>query len=160
MRIVLTESERKTVWDKMIQSEVRSYYFASLASRYARQKQLLTGISFFLSSGAAATLVGKLPNYIAISLSIVAALIAAYSIAVSLDKRVIALSRLHTQWSQLCADYEHLWNHLDEEDAAQIYQELLERGRTASENGLDLPYDEKALNKWTNFVFSRLQTTG
>jgi hypothetical protein len=158
MNIVLTENEQKSVWDKMIQAEVRSYYFAALASHYTKEKQIITGISFFLSSGAAATLVAKLPSYIPIVLSIIAAILAAYSIAINLDKRVIALSKLHTQWAQLCSDYEHLWNHLNDEDAAQTYQELLDRGRKASESSLDLPYDEKTLNKWTDFVFARFHT--
>ncbi len=153
----LNENEQRSVWNKMLQAEVRAYYFADLASHYAKEKQIITGVSFFLSSGAAATLAARLPNYIPLILSIIVAIMAAYSIAIGLEKRVIVLSKLHTQWSKLAADYERLWNHLNDEDAAQTYWELLDRGRSASEGALDLPFDQKTLDKWTDFVFKRFQ---
>ncbi|SRR5260221_2806636 len=163
MYSVLTENEQRNVWDKMIQAEVRSYYFADLASHYAKEKQLITGISFFLSSGAAATLIAKLPSYIPVALSIIVAILAAYSIAINLDKRVVALSKLHTQWSQLSSGYERLWNHQSDENAAQNYQELLEGGKKASESCLDLVPDGKSMRnrmkKWEDFVFARIQTS-
>src|SRR5436305_1657758 len=143
----------------MLQAEVRSYYFADLAARYTREKQIITGVSFFLSSGAAATLGAQLPHWIPLVLSITVAIVTAYSMAVGLDRRVIALSRLHTQWNQLASDYEHLWNHLDDPESDHIFQDLLERGGKASESSLELPYDQTRLNKWTDIVFSRFQET-
>ncbi|MBI4469607.1 MAG: hypothetical protein HY650_09840 [Acidobacteria bacterium] len=53
----LTPDEVDRVWQRMAEAEVRAFYFADLAARATRQKQIITGVSFFLSSGAAATVI-------------------------------------------------------------------------------------------------------
>jgi hypothetical protein len=65
----------------MLAAEARALYFADLASSYTRRKQLITGVSFFLSSGAAATLLGKVPSWIPLILPTAVALTNAYSMA-------------------------------------------------------------------------------
>ena len=54
---MLTDDQIKRVWENMLAAEARSLYFGDLAARYTRRKRVITGASFFLSSGAAATLV-------------------------------------------------------------------------------------------------------
>jgi hypothetical protein len=152
---MLTEAEAKRVWQRMTEAEVRSLYFASLASRYSKQKQIITGISFFLSSGAAATLIGKLPPAVPIALSLVVAIVTAYSMAVGLDRRIVTLSNLHSQWNQLSAEYEHLWNHWQAPDAKTVLEELLRKARDASEVATEMPYDEDLIKKWSTIVYSR-----
>jgi len=58
---MLTEAQANRVWQRMVEAEVRSFYFADLASSYNRLKQILNGATFFLSSGAAATVIAKMP---------------------------------------------------------------------------------------------------
>ena len=65
---MLTEEQIVDVWEGRISAEVRSLYFGDLASLYTTQKQWITGASFFLSSGAAALLIAKLPVWIPIAL--------------------------------------------------------------------------------------------
>src|ERR1700693_1971400 len=108
---MLTESEANRVWERMVEAEVRSLYYADLASRFTARKQVITGTSFFFSSGAAATLIGRLPTWVPAVLSVAGAIVTAYSIAVSLDRRIGALTKLHRQWNSLFADYERRWNH-------------------------------------------------
>ena len=152
---MLTESETKRVWERMAEAEVRSLYFADLASRYSKRKQIITGVSFFLSSGAAATLIGKLPPSVPLVLSLVVAIVTAYSMAIGLDRRIKMLSDLHSQWNMLNAEYEHLWNHWQDDDAASILDDLLRKAREASELGTEMPYDEDLIKQWSTKVYSR-----
>lgn len=152
---MLTEGETKRVWERMAEAEVRSMYFASLASRYSKRKQIITGVSFFLSSGAAATLIGKLPPAVPLILSLIVALVTAYSMAIGLDRRIRTLSDLHFQWNQLNSEYEHLWNHWQDDDAETVLDELLRKARDASELATEMPYDEDLIKQWSSRVYSR-----
>jgi hypothetical protein len=143
---MLSEGQRNTVWEKMLTAEVRSLYFGDLASRENRRKQLVTGISFFLSSGAAATLAAQM-HWLPLVFSIIAAVLMAYSMAVGLDKRATAMAKLHYEWNHLNSDYERLWYHLEDGDAEQTLEELRKRGREASESATELPLDEGLLRK-------------
>lgn len=121
---MITECQRNVIWENMLAAEVRSMYFAELASCHYRRKQFIVGASFFLSSGAAATLAAKMPNSLPLVLSVIVALLTAYSIAFGLDKRASTMSKLHYQWNHLNADpwarfgwkrqrtSVHSWNHL------------------------------------------------
>ncbi len=108
---MLTDSQIADVWKGQIEAEVRSLYFGDLASDYARRKQWITGLSFFLSSGAAATLIAKLPVWFPIALSTIVALITAYAVAVNLDSKIRTMAKLHYAWNQIGNDYRRLWNH-------------------------------------------------
>ena len=44
----LTEHQANRVWEKRVEAEVRSLYFADLANRFTVRKQIITGASFFL----------------------------------------------------------------------------------------------------------------
>jgi hypothetical protein len=155
----LTEGETRTVWTRMAEAEVRSLYFANLASRYTKRKQIITGISFFLSSGAAATLVAKTPSWVPLLLSSVVALATAYSISIGLDRYIQTLSNLHSEWNQLYTDYEHLWNHWSDDDADSTLATLLKKARDASEIATGMPYDEGLIKKWSETVYSRFAQT-
>ena len=150
----LSEVESNRVYERMVQAEVRSFYYGELASRYSKRKQLLAGTSFFLSSAAAATIVSQLPTLIPIVASVTVALANAYSIAVGLDRKVLILSKLHSQWSRISSDAEHLWVHWYENDAEAELVDLVNRSREASETGTtDAPYEPQTLRKWEDYVF-------
>ena len=154
---MLTESQAGRVWQRMFEAEVRSLYFAEIAARYSRRKRIITGVVFFLSSGAAATLIGSLPKLIPTILSLVVAVLTAYSIAVSLDARIGKLSKLHYEWNYLESEYERLWNHWRDEDAEKALADLVRRAREISETSTEFTCDEKLIQKWTKFVESRFQ---
>jgi hypothetical protein len=59
----------------MLAAETRALYFSDLATGYASQKQWITGLSFFLSSGAAATIIGRAPAWLPVVLSVVTAVV-------------------------------------------------------------------------------------
>jgi hypothetical protein len=154
---LLTENERSLVWRNGIEAEVRSLYFGEQAVRYTSHKQIITGVSFFLSSGAAATLIASFPKWIPTSLAVIVAVLSAYSMAVGLDKRVGTICKLHSEWNHLNTEYESLWDHWYEEEAQATLKELLKRGRDASHMALEMPYDPEAIEKWEKIVYARLK---
>ena len=151
---MLTEQQKLDVWDRQIQAEIRSYYFADLTQTYTRQKQFITFVGFFLSSGAAATLIGKAPTWVPVILALVVALLTAYSVAVGLDGKTLTFSKLHREWSLLAMGYERLRTETDAEDSPERLSVLLTRDLEASQLGAtDAPNDEKRIDRWTDQVF-------
>lgn len=130
---MLDSFQQKRAWENMLAAETRALYFADLASRYTRQKQWITGMSFFLASGAAASLVGKLPVWVPTATATVVALVNAYSIAVGLDRKAKTMARLHSDWAQIANDYGRLWSHTDDEDAEARLDELIRQEKEPSE---------------------------
>jgi hypothetical protein len=147
----LNEAQTSRVWQLMVEAEVRSYYFGDLASRFTRQKQIITGLSFFLSSGAAATIAARLYWAPLISASIAAGL-TAYSIAAGLDRRAGEMAQLHHDWAMLSSDYERLWHHWYEEDADSRLAEIQRRDGEVSRKSTEAPYDRSLLDKWQDRV--------
>lgn len=154
---MLTAEERESVWENQLQAEVRAYYFGDLASSHVKRKQIITGCTFFLSSGAAAILSSKAPSWIPLVMSAVIATVTAYSIATGLDRRILSLSKLHVEWNHLSSDYENLYHHYQDENACEKLEALLQRARDASERGVEMPYDERKIEKWTKFVYARFE---
>lgn len=153
-RIRLTEDQVADLWDRRISAEVRSLYFADLANVLSTRKQWITGLSFFLSSGAAATLIGKGPVWVPIVLSTFVAVITAYSVAVNLDASIKTLSKLHNSWGQLSNEYARLWNHAYAENADEEFEELILRDLELSESATaDAPNDQARLARWQERVF-------
>ena len=153
---MLTEAQTNRIWESMVSAEVRSLYFGDLAARYTKTKQILTGVSFFLSSGAAATLAAQMPYWFPLVLSAISAALMAYSMAVNLDRKAAVMAKLHYTWNQLASDYDRLWNHWHEEDAEIRFNELINRSRDASELGTtEAPYDQRLIEKWANHVYAQ-----
>src|ERR1039458_661468 len=124
---MLTEDQAKRVWERMVESEVRSLYFGDMASKNTARKQIIVGASFFLSSGAFAALVGHLPVLVPTVCALIVAILTAYSMAVGLERRIGTLTKLHCQWNTLFAEYERLWTHYLHQHASEILQRLVRR---------------------------------
>jgi hypothetical protein len=151
---MLTDAQIDEVWEGKISSEVRSLYFGDLASLYSAQKQWITGGSFFLASGAMATLIGKLPLWIPTVCSLLVALANAYSVAVNLDSKIRTMGKLHYSWQQIGNEYTSLWNHTYSDDAEQKLEDLKLRELNLSELATtDAPNDSKRLAHWQDLVF-------
>jgi hypothetical protein len=158
---MLNGFQQTLVWENLLGAETRSLYFADLASRYTRQKQWITGISFFLASAAAASLVGKLPQWVPLATATAVALANAYSIAVGLDRKIKTMARLHSDWAQLANEYSHLWNHMDDNDAEGRMEDLARREKEPSDLATtEAPNDQELLGKWQQRVFAMYHLTG
>lgn len=151
---MLTEGERLQVWEHLLASETRALYFADLTRRSTRHKQLITGVSFFLSSGAAAAIIGRSPSWVPIGCALVSAAATAYAIAANLDGRIATVAKLHATWSQIAELYDRLWQHVEDPEGELHLQRLLEREREPSElAAAQAPYDKRLLAKWQTYVF-------
>ncbi|MGP8246310.1 MAG: hypothetical protein ACLQVN_17550 [Bryobacteraceae bacterium] len=158
---MLDEFQRIQAWENMLAAETRALYFGDLASRYTRRKQWITGLSFFSSSGAAATLIGKAPAYVPIVLSLAVAGMTAYSIAVGLDRRIATMAKLHSAWNRISQEYNHLWSHTADEDAEGRLEQIVAMSREPSELATtDAPNDQKLLGQWQDRVFALYHLTG
>ena len=145
---MLTEDQIKDVWEGRISAEVRALYFGDLASSYSTRKQWITGISFFLSSGAAASLIGKAPIWVAVTCSVIVAVITAYAVAVNLDSKIRTMAKLHYAWNQIGLDYGRLWSHTWSDEAESELMEIQHREAEFSEIATtDAPNDQKRLEK-------------
>jgi hypothetical protein len=157
---MLSEFQINRVWENMLAAETRSLYFGDLASRYTRRKQWITGLSFFLSSGAAAALIGKAPAWVAIVLSTIVALISAYSMAVSLERKISTMAKLHSAWNRIAQEYDRLWNHTGDPDAESRLESIIQLEREPSELAtIDAPNDQKLLGLWQDRVFDLYHVT-
>ena len=146
---MLTSTETDKVWQEMYAAEVCAMYFGDLTVTYSKRKQFLTGVSFFLSSGAAASVIGKAPAWVPVVTASISALATAYSIAVGLDRKATTMAKLQIQWSQIASDLERLWNHWYDDDAEATLLEIQRRMREASQLGsMEAPNDEKRMDKW------------
>jgi vacuolar-type H+-ATPase catalytic subunit A/Vma1 len=151
--LMLTDDQIAEIWDEMIAAEVRGLYFGDLGARFTRRKQIISGVSFFLSSGAAATIVAKSPSWIPVLLSTLTALVTAYSIAVGLDRKSTTMAKLYSTWSQIESECRSLWNHWYEDNAETTFNEIQSRIRQASELAItDAPYDKELVSKWRTYV--------
>jgi hypothetical protein len=146
----LTQHQIDSVWREKVEAEVRSLYFGELASRYTARKQVMAGISFFLSSGAAATVIAKAPTWVPATLAIISAIAAAYSFAIDIEKRISSLAELHEKWNLIALDLDILWNHWYDADAEETMRTLSKRASDASALGVKMPYEEPLIDKWTD----------
>jgi hypothetical protein len=152
---MLNDFQIRRVWDDMLAAETRSLYFGDLASRYASRKQWITGLSFFLSSGAAATLIGKSPEWVPVVLAVVVAVMNAYALAVNLDGKITTMAKLHGLWRQISSDYNRLWNHVYDTDAEEQLEKITNSDKEASELATtNAPNNEKLMAKWQDRVFA------
>jgi len=152
--MALTREQADQVWEDQLYAEARSLYFGDLASIYANRKQWITGLTFFLSSGAAATLIAKLPVWCPIVLSTIVAVVTAYAVAVNLDSKVRTMAKLHYAWNQIGNDYKSLWHHHYRDEAEADLADIQRRETEISELATtDAPNDVKRMEHWQNQVF-------
>ena len=153
---MLTQDQIIAVWERQLAAEVRSLYFAELASNYTKQKQIISGVSFFLASGAAATLIGKAPAWLPILLSCVTAVLSAYSIARGLDGVTHTMAKFQFSWSELAAGYESLWNTTWSDDALSRLENLISReNELSSQASTEAPNNTARLSYWQDQVFKQ-----
>ena len=151
---MLTESQIEDVWKRQIAAETRALYFADLANHYTTQKKWITAVSFFLSSSAVVTLLARMTAWVPVTLSIITAVINAYSSAFGLDTRMRSMSKLYAQNSQLASDYERLWNDVYSEDAPTVFDALVHRDNEVSETATtEAPNDQKRMARWQDYIF-------
>ena len=151
---MLTDDQITSVWERQLAAEVRSLYFGELASRYTRQKQIISGLSFLLASGAAATLIAHAPTWLPVLLSCITAVISAYTVAIGVDAAATSMSRFQFSWGEIATGYEDLWNTTYRKDAQQRFALLTARENDlSSQASTSAPNNQQRLAYWQEQVF-------
>src|SRR6185437_2123036 len=146
---MLSDFQINKTWQGMLDSEARALYFADLAHRYTLQKQWITGVSFFLATSAAATIIGKANPIVPMVLSLIVAAATAYSMAVNIDRKAATMAKLQLAWLQISREYSRLWNHTHDSDAENHLEKIIEMEAEPSElAATEAPNNQRLLGEW------------
>lgn len=152
---MLSESERKSVWDNWLGAEIRANYFAEMCGIYHARQRAATWAVLVASSGAASTLLSSwAPDWLPATLALIAAGISLYSLVAQNVKSAMECSDLHSRWNRLAISYEELWHATEAPDARQRLAALADKRADASKSGTAFPYDEKRMTRWYDLVVS------
>jgi hypothetical protein len=154
---MLTPLQQKRVWEGLLGAEIRANYFADLSTRYARKQRLSTWCTLFASSGAAVSVLAKLPTdltWVTPTLAIVTAGISLYSVVMQNQKFAVDSSDLHARWSRLANDYQRLWDDMYSTGAMDHLNSLLGREEELSKAGTAFPNRRGLMEKWEEHVVS------
>ncbi len=154
---MLSELQRRRVWEGWFSAEVRANYFADLAASYHHRQRLATWAAMFFSSGAVVAFLAKLPSeftWVAPTLALVTAALTGYSLVAHHQGHAVVSSDLHFRWNRLASDYEALWDDMYAPEAPARLATLTERGGELSKvaTAAGLPYQERRLLKWQSLV--------
>ncbi|MBI4346866.1 MAG: hypothetical protein HY553_08420 [Elusimicrobia bacterium] len=152
---MLSELQRKRVWEGWFKGEVRANYFADLSGRYRRRQRTATWLTLLLSSGAFGTLLAQLPPRYGFAPMLLAALTAAvslWSLVAQNQQHAVDAADLHHRWNRLASDYRYLWDEMYAEDAIARLAILDERAADLSKAGTAFPVRGRLIAKWHRHV--------
>ena len=96
---MLTQDQANELWRETREAQVRSLYFADLGARYTTRKQVISGVSLFLASGAAAAIGARISSWwIPLVMTTLTAVLNGYSISVGLDRKSTTMAKLYATW--------------------------------------------------------------
>lgn len=134
---MLTELERRVVWEGWFSGEVRANYFADLSGHYRLRQRLSAFLTLLLSSGAFAALTA------AMSL---------WAFVVQHQRQAIDAADLHERWARLARDYWTLWNDMYADDAAARLATLQATEEQLSKAATGFPVERRRIDKWHRYV--------
>src|SRR5271168_4492938 len=98
---MLSDLQRKDVWEGWIGGEIRANYFADRAGRFPTEQKVLTLMTLLFSSAAAVTFITDwLPEWVKPTLMLLTAAISLYLLLQQNQKRITECSDLHFRWSR------------------------------------------------------------
>lgn len=155
MRSVLSDLQRKRVWEGWLSAEIRANYFAELSNRYYRAQRAITWLVLLSSSGAFVTLVSNAPPswaWVAPALAFLTAALSFLSMVVQTQKSATDAADLHVRWTSLGRDYAALWDDMYAGDASVRLAALEQREMEASKSGTAFRFNERRMLKWQEHV--------
>ena len=154
---MLSETQSRRVWERMLAAEIRANYFADLASRLHHYQRTATWATLVLSSGAAVSVMAALPAefaWVRVILTLAVAAVSIYSVVRQNQKFAVDAADLHQRWDRLAREYESVWENIYTEDALARLNAIEERESEVSKSSSAFRYDEKRMLKWENHVVS------
>lgn len=158
---MLSEFQQDELWRNWISAEIRSDYFADMATRYARWHSWLIWLTLFFSAGTLAAVIGGLPVNLAPLkpiLALVTTALSLLSLVMQNPKKSAESADLHFKWNRLAEEYKSLWANPYSEDAESEYSSLVSREAEVSKASLVIPNRPKIVEKWERHVLA--QRTG
>ena len=153
---MLSELQRKDLWERWLGGEIRANYFADMSGRYQAHQKTLTWMTLVFSSGAAATLLADwLPpdkQWIKPTLALLTAGVSFLTLLQQYQRRVTECADLHFRWSRLANEYQALWDNMDSLDALNTFNELKEKELELSKSSTALPNNKRVMLKWQDYV--------
>jgi hypothetical protein len=153
---MLSDLQRKDVWEGWLGGEIRANYFAESCGRYQMHQKVLTWLTLIFSSGAAAAVITDwLPHHwqwIKPTLALLTAGISFVLLLQQNQKRVTECADLHFRWSRLANEYKALWDDMYSPDAICRLRELQEKEAEISKSSTAIPDNERAMLKWQEYI--------
>jgi hypothetical protein len=142
------EDLRKRVWEEMLIAEMRANYFAELVLRYQKIDKRLRVATLVASSGAAASVLSAVPQWVRLSFPFTAAGVSFWLLFSQYGTLSLDASNLHEGWNGVHAQYERVWGDIDRSDAEERFHEIYEGANPLSKAGTKFPNNEKRLGYW------------
>jgi hypothetical protein len=153
---MLSDLQRKDVWEGWIGGEIRANYFAAMGGRFQTEQKILTLMILLFSSGAAATFIaGWLPEWVKPALMVLTAAISLFLLLQQNQRRITECADLHFRWSRLSNEYKALWDDMYSPEALDRLRALQEKEAELSKSSMAIPDDEEAMLKWQDYVVSQ-----
>ena len=153
---MLSELQRKDVWEGWIGAEIRANYFADMCGRYQSEQKILTWMTLIFSSGAAATFITDwLPHSLQWIRPVLTLVTAALSFLILLQqnqKRITECADLHFRWNRLGNEYKALWDDMYSPDALNKLRGLEEKEAELSKSSTAIPNKKRAMLIWQDHV--------
>src|SRR5580692_223154 len=153
---MLSELQRKDVWEGWLGGEIRANYFADMCGRYQSHQKTLTWMTLIFSSGAAATFIADwLPadkQWIKPALALLTAGVSFLTLLQQYLRRVTECADLHFRWNRLANEYKRLWDEMYAPEALSRLCELEEKEAELSKSSTAIPNHPRTMLKWQDYV--------
>lgn len=153
---MLSEIQRKNVWENWLSAEMRANYFADMANRYQFRQSAFTWLTLLFSSGAAFVVVTDWApqgfGWVKAGLALLTAAVSLLSLVQQNQKRATECSDLHFRWNRLASEYEALWDDMYADDAELKLKMLAEKTAELSKSSTAFPYRKRVMLKWQEHV--------
>jgi hypothetical protein len=142
-----TETERRAVWDSMLEADYQRRYWHTKAAAYIQVDRILQIVLAVLSSAAVLSALGDLKMLDVWKwLSAATAIIATILPFMNYTRRSVAMIDISSKWHALEIEYSSMWRTIDKEEFSERqFKELkaqeIEIGKTTT----DLPMDDRKI---------------
>jgi hypothetical protein len=138
----------RRVWEEMVYAQMRSNYFGEMVSKYQKMEKVIRVGILAASSGAAGTVLTSAPDYVKLSLPLIAAAGSFWLLFSQYSMLSRDAADLHSQWNAVETRYEKVFNNIQAEDAQAQFEKIYEDADGLSKAGTKFPVNQKRLGHW------------
>lgn len=144
---VATDSERKALWEAMLEADYQKRYWHAKASAFIRIDRVLQIVLAVLSSAAMLSALGDLKLLELWKwLSAATAIVATALPFMNYTRRSVAMTDVASKWHELEVEYSSMWRAIEKHGfLEQRFKELSAKEVEIGKATTDLPIDDKRL---------------